>query len=316
MRSSVYTPYLTNCCETLLAAQEHSSDIFLTALIGMQRILTRVSDAFPSPDLDHSGNQVLGAPLNIIITTAKKELDNLIQSQPSEARHNVLLWTYYYGVLIRLYEPAIYMRPLQHSDDPLESTYRTEALWGCLQAVKSFFAAYTTIPLINLGSVSLVATSYMSFAVVTSSRLLFLDDSDWDVNLARKNFDFAATCQDLGYRFQEGDRLAQSLGRRRKFADSGESVLGAYYIKILWIKRWYLDRTSIVHLEAATETPGSILANSRLVGMDMDVNPQQHPQELSLSPVELDEAFWRALLDSNPVTYITEGVVTTDTQEM
>lgn len=109
---------------------------------------------------------------------------------------------------MRLYEPAIHMRPSSSSYDPQESSRRTDILSGCLQSIKNFFLAYASIPLDLLGAMPLVATADMAFAVVTASRIFLLDDSDWNVNLARLTFDLAAAYQNLGDHFEQADCTA------------------------------------------------------------------------------------------------------------
>lgn len=194
---------------------------------------------------------------------------------------------------MRLYEPAVYMRPSSGSHDLQASSRRTEVLSSCLQSIKDFFAVYASVPLDSLGAMPLVPTAYMAFAVVTSSRILLLDDSDWKVSLARLNFDFGAVCQHLGERFEQADCLAQSLGRRRKFdSDVDESVLAAYRAKIMWIRQWYQVKAS-TEAGPAANTAGS--STAQLMELDQ-LPPNDGP---SLLPVELDEAFWSALLDPN-----------------
>jgi hypothetical protein len=84
----MFTPYLTHCCDTLLAAQDHDSDKFLVALIHMQRLLTRVSDIIPNPDQGEDTSQAVDAALHMMIVTTRKELDQLIQSQPPVVQSN------------------------------------------------------------------------------------------------------------------------------------------------------------------------------------------------------------------------------------
>ncbi|OJJ51247.1 hypothetical protein ASPZODRAFT_127282 [Penicilliopsis zonata CBS 506.65] len=285
------TPYLTRCCEAVLEAQEYESDQLLVSLVRMQRLLARISDSFPGPDVDETPGPFLDAPLHMVMATTRKEIDALVQSQPPEVKNNALFWIHYYGVLIRLYEPAIHMQPLLTSGNPLESTHRTEALWGCLQAAKDFFVAYTAIPLAKLGSMPLMPTTYLSFAFVTSSRILLLDDSDWSAHLARKTFDFATACQSLSDRLYEADRLAQVVGGRRKFDDAGKSVLYSTCMKVQWIREWYTAKTSLAD-DRTNTAPTSLSTNQ---AMDLD----QSLQESSFVPIELDQEFWQVLLDLN-----------------
>lgn len=223
----------------------------------------------------------------------------------------VLLWINYHGATMRLYEPAIHMRTPRLQTNPVASIRRAEALWGCLEAAKDFFATYATIPLDMLGSMPLTATAYMSFATVTSSMILLLEDPDWDVNLARKTFDFAAACHNLGSRFREGDQIIQSLGRRRRFEENGKSTLEANYNKIMWIRQWYSSKIST--LLAAEPTPRSSSQHPPPVIQQTDasvtqsIHADQSPlQDSCLLPLDLDAEFWHAMLDSHALTEWTD----------
>jgi hypothetical protein len=204
---------------------------------------------------------------------------------------------------MRLFEPVINMRTSSGSGIPLDSARRTDALWSILQAARDFFEVYAKITLNSIGSISIVATAYMSFAFVTSSRILFLDDQDWDVSQARRSFDFIAACKTLGDRFNEADNLAQSLGRRRKLEDSDTTVLGAYHIKVMWIMHWYEARVSTALPRGVTnrgEIPNVVpSANSLGLSQGMAMGEQEVLVPGGLPPMaaELDENLLRVLLD-------------------
>jgi hypothetical protein len=185
------------------------------------------------------------------------------------------------------------MRPSSTSHDLQESTCRTEVLSSCLQAAKDFFAAYASIPLDSLDAMPLVATAYLAFDMVTSSRLLLLDDCDWEVSLARLNFDFAMACKNLGDRFEQADRLALSLGRRRRFDNVVDaSVLAANSVKIRWIREWYMAKVAAgIRSEWGKQSSSFPVGSTAAQPTELD--------DYSFLPVELDEAFWSALLASN-----------------
>lgn len=292
----MFTSYLSHCCDVLLSAQEHDSDKFLVALVRTQRLLGHVADTFPDLESEDTSLLSFNGSVYMVMSTAQKELDALVRSQPSEIQRNVLLWTQYHGVLVRLYEPALRMRPAPRSHDPRKSTARTEALSRCLQALMDFFAAYANIPLDSLGHMPLVATAYMAFALVTSSRILMLNDADWDVGFARRTFDFAATCQELGDRCAQADSLAESLGCRRRFkeGDDSKSALAAYSAKLLWVRKWYLAKV------AAGGSVGGVSAS----GMNVDHSISSYASLTTpIMSQELDQEFWSALLDPKSYSF-------------
>lgn len=146
----------------------------------------------------------------------------------------------YHGVLVRLYEPVAYMRPPSSLADPADTSRRTEALWNCLQALNDFFRAHLAIPADRLGCLPFVAMAYLFFALVTASRLLFLEDPNWDLGLARKSLDLVSIATRLGDHYQTAELYI--LDRKKKFTDDQRSMLAVYRDKIRWVRRWYLSK--------------------------------------------------------------------------
>ena len=60
----------------------------MVALVRIQQILLRVSDALPGPDVHGSASRVVDAPLQMIMATARRELDALVQKQPPRVGGN------------------------------------------------------------------------------------------------------------------------------------------------------------------------------------------------------------------------------------
>lgn len=83
-----YTNYIGQCCQMLLDAREYESDKLLVGLVRMQRLLSRVSAAFPSPEVENATQSVFYAPLHMSMSTTRLELDALIKGQPEELKNN------------------------------------------------------------------------------------------------------------------------------------------------------------------------------------------------------------------------------------
>jgi len=196
---------------------------------------------------------------------------------------------------MRVYEPVIYMRS---SHDPDEAARRTEGLWSCLTACGSVLETYLKIPADQLGALPFSFLAYVSFGLLTTSRLLFLErDADWDVQLARRTIDFASVTQRLEGHFQAADmheaRLesGRGLGRRRKRATADKSLLASYGEKMGWIREWYIRRTASPLGSQGPRDSGQGMANaSAASAADMDSG-------FAGSPVDFDGAFWQALLN-------------------
>lgn len=185
------------------------------------------------------------------------------------------------------------MRPSLNSNDPTATAYRTEALWNCLQAAKDFFKTFAAIPTDSLGSLAFGPTVGLSFMIVTASRLLLLDDSDWDLDVARRSFDFGLLCEHLADRYEEAENISQTLARKRRILED-RSLLTLYRDKLRWIRHWFASKMpDPLRRDGLKDAAASIGAAGGGQAMELD------QQASLLQPGELDEGFWQALMDFN-----------------
>jgi hypothetical protein len=163
-----------------------------------------------------------------------------------------------------------------------------------------FFDAYQSIPAGELPYLPFSGTPYLSFAVVTVSRLLFLNDSDWDVQLARKYVDFGNATERISDLFLEADQCARAneWRRKRKFVDEGRPTMLVSSEKLRWIRSWYMSKlasgaSKLVPVEEhQPQTTTTTDTGAQLPDLDMfDVDMP--------SPGQFDPSFWEALLNED-----------------
>jgi len=202
------------------------------------------------------------------------------------------------------------MRP--GTSDTSDGVRRTEALWHCLQSLNDFFKSLLSIPLETLSMMPFVLTTFVSFSLVTASRLLFLDDADWNVRQARRNLDFIGFTADMADRFAaaEQSEASQSINearnrRKRKFVNDTQSMAGMYRDKIRWIRQWYMSKlpaedVPLQHQHQHQQGPrdAAVLLQPMHSGdggfMDIDGG------DSALGPgdaADFDAVFWQALLN-------------------
>lgn len=169
------------------------------------------------------------------------------------------------------------MNPSLSANDPTEAGLRTEGLWNCLKSANDFFTSFLAIPVDKVGPLPFVVKARLSFAIVTCSRLLFLDDSDWDIKLARKSLDFAGIATRLEELFHAAELFETNHTgcRKRKLIDDDRSIVAKYGERLRWIRHWY---NSMLPLEADS-------------AMEMDTGGFMEP------PGDYGGAFWQALLN-------------------
>ena len=170
---------------------------------------------------------------------------------------------------------------------------RTEGLWTCLQACSGFFNAILSMPLDVLVAPPCPVVAYVSFVLVTMTRLLFLDDRDWDVVLARKTADFPGVCLRLEERFQAADNFAMSIrpARRGKLHDEARSTCAAYVDKFRWLRQWYLSKPS-VEGQGPRDSGNSAGAATSGLGSAMEVDVTGW----AAVPGDMDADFWNSLI--------------------
>jgi hypothetical protein len=125
---------------------------------------------------------------------------------------------------------------------------------------------------------------YLSFSMSTTSWLLFLSDSDWDVNIARTSYDFAGFLDQLKICYENADilEMAQEQTRKRKFWNENTTLSRRYQDKLHHTRAWYLSTTT-----------SNIRPSTNLSGVQQDVNalPDIIPSD------GLDPLIWESIMN-------------------
>ncbi|KAF7560936.1 hypothetical protein G7046_g3209 [Stylonectria norvegica] len=241
-----WNSYMSQCCDSLLAAHEYETDIYLTSIIKLQHIASRIYSLMPGADYQDSTSMVMRAPLDMAINNVRRELDNFVNIQPESVRQMKNFMAYYHVFRMRLYEPVLLTRPSPITDPntlSAEPFHRYEALWNCLQACSDYLTNQLSISPAVIPTLPFTNSALLGFSVVTTTRLLLLESSpDWDSALARKKLDFAHIMKTMSEQFEETDRVAKDLNMRRRALDDGSAAFLKYSFKMRWISQWYLAR--------------------------------------------------------------------------
>ncbi|KAH8122114.1 hypothetical protein FP744_10004838 [Trichoderma asperellum] len=237
--------YLSQCCESI-AESSLDSDMFLVALVRMQRVADRAYSMLPGFDVVDTGSSAYLSPMDMVINNVRRELYEFTCMQPESVKNKHIFKAYYHVTLMRLAEPAIPAQsPITVEMGSLhpEPLQRFDTIWKCLLAAVDFFDAILSIHPNELPGLPASVTGLLAFAIVTSSRLLLLDPSiDWQPLMARRKLDFADVTKRLSERFEEADTWAKEAGRRRRLLDGGDAQFCRLSFKLRWIRQWYLSR--------------------------------------------------------------------------
>ncbi|KAM0464626.1 hypothetical protein ACHAPV_002459 [Trichoderma viride] len=264
--------YLSQCCESI-AESPLDSDMFLVALVRMQRVADRAYSMLPGFDVVDTGSGAYLSPLDMVINNVRRELYEFICIQPESVKNRHLFKAYYHVTLMRLAEPAIPTQsPITVEMGSLHPAplQRFDTIWKCLLAAVDFFDALFAIHSNELPGLPASVTGLLAFAIVTSSRLLLLDPSiDWQPIMARRKLDFADVTKRLSERFEEADTWAKEAGRRRRLLDGGDAQFCRLSFKLRWIRQWYLSRIPLEQQPSMSEVQqqpaGDLLQDSDAV---------------------------------------------------
>ncbi|KAK1752245.1 hypothetical protein QBC47DRAFT_68766 [Echria macrotheca] len=239
-----YSNYMTTCRVAIENAAEFTSDSLLSAFIRMQHIVCRMRTMFPNPEADGGEPLEFSGAIHMAMKTFRAELESLRSGLPVEIQSNYMFDICFKGVLVQLYEPAIYTKPSLASSVSPQSAWRSEALWGCLEASKNFMLAYCDIPSNELPYLPCTVTSYFAFAIVSATRLLCLSDSDWNQAVARRTMGFVEITRRLSDHFERADEVAaaEEWRRKNKCVEEGRPITRLTKEKLRWIASWFLAR--------------------------------------------------------------------------
>lgn len=179
-------------------------------------------------------------------------------------------------------------------------------MWCCLEFVKETLHAYASTPVVDLSYLPFNTYCHMTFALMTATRLVILQDPDWNSKLAGESLDFAALTQRLSDVCDQADSVAitEEWRRKRKYVNDTLSVMSMHRDKLRWIRSWYLSKMAApnpvaagnhsgVHRHSDSQYQGQTIPATRTIadhGIPAAVEV--------LSPVSfLGDEWWQAMMD-------------------
>ncbi|KAL8297866.1 hypothetical protein RB597_007119 [Gaeumannomyces tritici] len=281
-----YTEFIDQCCTDLLATEEYQTDRALVAMIRMQCLVRRAQallpGAYPCPD-----TTVTFTPsVAISLAALRREMDEMAAGlHPSGIENTHFLRLHYHASVVVMHEAAIYTRSMLPASAPVfpqsstsfQGLKRTDALWHCLRSASDCIETYLEVPAEIVGLQPLAAIALLTFSLMTATRMLFLQDADWDALTARRVFDFPGVVTRLTDLFAAGQAFEAARGTsasgmyRRRFQDDAYTlILSSYVAKLLWLRQWYMARTA---------PPGHNVAPPGEDPLPGDISPKPHGGE-------------------------------------
>ncbi|XXH03353.1 hypothetical protein Hte_009751 [Hypoxylon texense] len=220
-------------------------------MVRFQQIVEQISEKLPVPT-EVESPEAFTISMSNEMQSIRNQLNQLFANMAREHRQFVLFWAMHNYVLVRLYLPASYLSP---PSDKVAAEYQLQCMLYCLQAARSFFAT-----ILSIGPEGFLFRSFTSFAeilfvLVGASRLLLVEIEGWDLDEARRIFDFPSTLESLvstfkgiiNLRNQRAVEAAATFGVSLIPDNSGDEKDDRWFnyaTKLGWIKNWFEARMS------------------------------------------------------------------------
>lgn len=83
-----FTGHMSNCCDSILEAKQFDTDEFLVALVRLERMAARIHRLLPIPEIDDPEAAVFRGPLDMAMSTMRREIEEYEKSLPEAIRAN------------------------------------------------------------------------------------------------------------------------------------------------------------------------------------------------------------------------------------
>lgn len=205
---------------------------------------------------------------------------------------------------MRLYEPLISMKPpaadIFKPSGQSGVFLRTKKIWKFIAAAKEIFRRQLECSSAHVAMRPYHECAPLAFAVVWSSRVLFLEASDWEPALARSEFDYPTIVGNLSKQFADAETWAIRAGVRMVMLDDKSTMLGMHSTKMSYIKTWFDGRMEEENAETGAESVDAATpAAAGACGAAAAVNAGQDTQMQDLTSQDYLNDFTLANLGGN-----------------
>ncbi|KAL5607087.1 hypothetical protein FOBRF1_007584 [Fusarium oxysporum] len=258
-----YMPYFDHCCTELLKDDEYPADTLLVHLIRIRQIALKVNDTFRG-ESDSTTDRPFRSIHALAIATVQKELETFMDRLPDDLKWNRT----HTSTQSRMTTANSYRsleKPLRrHPRPPL----RARNLRLCQRSTQLLFDTFLLIPVETFPSLTCASMFHLALAIVKGSRLLCMEDRDWDLELARASFDLPGRLQQLSDHFEAASRLGRP---RCAILLDGRPLFLSYAERFRWMRGSYLSRLGpdLTGPNAAVTAPIFAQAVGQFGGFDL-----------------------------------------------
>ncbi|KAF4631881.1 hypothetical protein G7Y89_g6243 [Cudoniella acicularis] len=198
-----WTPYHDDCCEILSNAGVHRDDKYAVALLKIQLLGEKICQ---SPWHDVSDTSTTAAPPILYMKGLQEQSKDVERSTIFEQQNNVSVLLSYQNTNVVLYKFGL-SKSSALSMFTFREFNRLEYLYTCLQAVKSFFDTWLTMPISRLHTYSIPMSCQVTWNLGILQLLSTFEHPDWDLTWVKETIDFTELLGKLAGRFNQGKEV-------------------------------------------------------------------------------------------------------------
>jgi hypothetical protein len=183
-----WTPWLSDCVQTLSDVEEHESDKYLVQLVHMQRIMQEASV------VGHAS-----APCQIYASSFLHDLEIMGTISGCRTSSAVLQLQ---NTCTRI---AIWQRSFARiTEEATPSTLRQrlDGMWHCMEAVQAFLDIYMGMPTEDYLVVPAGVFSQFAYTFVVIIRALSFEKNGWDASALRETVDLSEIAENAAQRYE------------------------------------------------------------------------------------------------------------------
>lgn len=229
-----YSAYMEHCCDALLSAPEHDSDILLASLCKLQNIVEPVYRSFA----DKFKTDDTKAPVWMLVKMVRAEMENLWKSIPPRIQQDPMMLMSFNSDEVFTYEPAIYKPFFQNSATGSSNSQRIDMLYGCLVSSQKLLNGYINQPISAYKAFCVIDLSHMGRGLSTLLKLSLLEETGWDLAHVRQTVNLSYYFNELASRFERvGEVIDQK--QKRPVRDRASSFPTGCSRAMRMVQQWY-----------------------------------------------------------------------------
>ncbi|KAF1985123.1 hypothetical protein K402DRAFT_380016 [Aulographum hederae CBS 113979] len=191
-----WTPYLEECLQLLEQTNDWPTDKLLICLVRIQ-IINNQAASLSWKDLSEHSDKV---PPELYVTSLNSQFDTIKASIPPELQSNEVLQSHLHNCILSIHSHSLNPVPPTSKPSLTPPHHRLQNLWKCLDAIKSWFALFLSIPTTSYPHLSMAIFTHLGHNLVSLFRLTTLDTPDlpaWDRQRVRREIDLGDTIKIL-----------------------------------------------------------------------------------------------------------------------